>query len=89
MRKLVVFLFAVFLTLQGAVSMARDNHGPCCDGCQDLVACASTSCPACTSQVADSAGSGLPWLAPGAPAFPAPQAGAGRISFDIWKPPWW
>ncbi|MBS0450637.1 MAG: hypothetical protein JSS14_04940 [Proteobacteria bacterium] len=89
MRKLVVFLFAVFLALQGAVSMAREP-GPCCEGCHDMsiTACASTSCPACIGQVPDMQGLALPRLAPSQPPSPDLLARAGRISFEIWKPPW-
>ena len=89
MRKLVVFLFALFLALQGAVAMARGS-GPCCDSCHDMAAaaCASTSCAACVGQAPGMRGLGLPRLAASGPHFPGPLAGAGRISFEIWRPPW-
>ena len=88
MRKLVVFLFALFLALQGAMAMAR-AAGPCCDGCHDMAAaaCASASCAACVGQAPDVQRMGLPRADASEPHFPAPLAGTGRISFEIWKPP--
>lgn len=86
MRKLLVILFAVFFALQGAGSMARD-HGPCCEGCYDLLACASTSCTSCSGQVPDMQAAARESSEPGTPIFPEPLRASGRLSFEIWKPP--
>jgi len=86
MRKLLILVFAMLLALQGAMALARDE-GPCCNNCHDIVACASASCPPCTGPAIDLPSTRLGPVPTGQAVRHVPQMTAGRVSFDIWRPP--
>lgn len=89
MRRLLAFLFVLFVALQGGVALAR-SYVECCDACPDALACTTlATCPACAAApIGPSMQFRVPGLRPARVVFAEPPLRISERATDIWKPPW-